>query len=274
MEGLIDITEQEFRRISELVYSRFGIHLTDKKKALVRGRLNSLIKELGFSSFSEYYNALISDKTGESLVPLIDRISTNHTYFFREKDHFDFLEKQILPEVPKDLRLWCAGCATGEEAYTLAMILMEEARRSGNYSLPAILATDISVAALNTASQGIYTSERIVQLPESYRNRYFKFLDKEQYQISGDLKRMILFKSLNLMDAGYPFKRKFHIVFCRNVMIYFDSPTKMELIKKIGKYMEEGGYLFIGHSESLGRDAPGFKYIRPAVYKRVTEPGI
>lgn len=272
MEGLIEITEKEFRRISELVYSRFGIHLTDKKKALVRGRLNSLIKGLGFSSFGEYYDALISDKTGDSLIPLIDKISTNHTYFFREKDHFDFLKKQVLPEVPRDLRLWCAGCATGEEAYTLAMLLREESWGSENFKLPVILATDISLAALNTAFKGIYTAERIMQLPESYRNRCFKPLGGDQYQISRDLRRMILFKRLNLMDAAYPFKRKFHIVFCRNVMIYFDTNTKTELIKKIGRYMEEDGYLFIGHSESLGRDTPGFKYLRPAVYKRIMEP--
>ncbi len=272
--GIIKLTDKEFRLISELVYERFGINLTDSKKALVRGRLNSLVRSLGFSSFGDYYESVIHDRTGDSLHFLIDRISTNHSYFFREMDHFVFIAERALPEICKKLkerasdgvRIWCAGCAAGEEAYTLAMVLTEFFGLEILKWDIGILATDISIAALQEAVEGIYPANRVEFAPAHYR-KYFKKLP-DSYAVIDKIKRMVLFKRLNLMREGFPFKERFHIIMCRNVMIYFDQETKKDLTAKFHRYIQEDGYLFIGHSESLGRETEEFRYVQPTVYKR------
>jgi chemotaxis protein methyltransferase CheR len=275
VEGLIQLRDEEFSLISGLVYERFGINLTDKKKALVRGRLNSLVKSQGFSSFEEYYASVVNDPTGGSLLSLIDRISTNHSYFFRETEHFEILTSKVLPEIMKkvqqqgsrELRLWCAGCAAGEEAYTLAMVLAEYFGSEAYRLDIRILATDISVSALQQAVEGAYSAHKLKFVPEQYR-KYFKKLDDDNYQVVESIKRMVLFKRLNLMREDFPFKKKFHTIFCRNVMIYFDQITRRGLIEKFQRYIYQDGYLFIGHSESLGRETGMFRYIQPTVYKR------
>lgn len=274
MEGLIDITDDEFKHISELVYEKFGIHLTEKKRVLVRGRLNKLLRQMGYSNFDTYYNAILHDPSGAGLLELVDKISTNHTYFYREKDHFDFLEKRVLPDIAgqldadhsKDLRVWCAGCATGEEAYTLAIVLAEFFGPHFFTDGPPILATDISRTALEKAMLGAYGKERIDQIPKGLLHKYFMPNEMGGYSVKDALKKMVLFKRLNFKREAFPFKKKFHTVFCRNVMIYFDQPTKETLVHKFGGVLAEGGYLFIGHSETLGRDNVNFQYVQPAVY--------
>ncbi|MFW5710681.1 MAG: CheR family methyltransferase [bacterium] len=274
MEGLIDITDDEFRHISQLVYEKFGIHLTEKKRVLVRGRLNKLLRQMGYNNFEEYYHAILEDPSGAGLLELVDRISTNHTYFYREKDHFDFLEKRVLPDIgrqldeqrSKDLRLWCAGCATGEEAYTLAIVLAEFFGPHYFSDGPPILATDISRTALEKAMLGAYGKERIDQIPKGLLHKYFVLNDMGGYSVKDELKKLVLFKRLNFKRETFPFRKKFHTVFCRNVMIYFDQPTKETLVNKFGGVLNEGGYLFIGHSETLGRDNMNFQYVQPAVY--------
>lgn len=277
INGLIDITDKEFKLISNLVYNKFGINLTEKKRSLVVGRLNKLIKGLGLKSFNDYYELVINDATNASLLSLIDRISTNHTFFYREKDHFEYLLNKALPDVvdsikkkgTKDLRIWCAGCATGEEAYTLAMIINEFI----GYQLydwdVGILATDISVTSLEKAQKGEYTVDRIHDLPISYLNKYLKKIDDGSYEVKNILRNILLFKRLNLMNEKFPFKGKFHIIFCRNVMIYFDKETKDNLINRLYEYMHDGGYLFVGHSESLDRKVCPLIYLQPAVYQKV-----
>ncbi len=274
MEGLIDITDDEFKHISQLVYEKFGIHLTEKKRVLVRGRLNKLLRQMGYKNFEEYYNAILEDPSGAGLLELVDRISTNHTYFYREKDHFDFLEKRVLPDIArqldeqgsKDLRLWCAGCATGEEAYTLAIVLAEFFGPQYFSDGPPILATDISRTALEKAMLGAYGKERLDQIPKGLLHKYFVLNDMGGYSVKDVLKKLVLFKRLNFKRETFPFRKKFHTVFCRNVMIYFDQPTKETLVNKFGGVLNEGGYLFIGHSETLGRDNMNFQYVQPAVY--------
>ena len=274
MEGLIDITDDEFKDISQLVYEKFGIHLTEKKRVLVRGRLNKLLRQMGYTNFEEYYNAILKDPSGAGLLELVDRISTNHTYFYREKDHFDFLEKRVLPDIARqldedrstDLRLWCAGCATGEEAYTLAIVLAEYFGPQFFTNGPPILATDISLTALEKAMLGAYGKERIDQIPKGLLQKYFALNEMGGYSVKDVLKKMVLFKRLNFKRETFPFRKQFHTVFCRNVMIYFDQPTKETLVNKFGGVLNEGGYLFIGHSETLGRDNSNFQYVQPAVY--------
>lgn len=275
--GLLEINDKEFQDISSLVYNRFGIHLTDKKVPLVKGRLNKLIREKGYTSFSQYYKAVIDDTSGVELLGLVDKISTNHTYFFREKDHFEAFRQTILPqtveELPgmdlKELRIWCAGCASGEEAYTLAIELLESARRENStLSGKVILATDISLTALESAAKGEYAAERVRGVSREYLSRYFDLTPAKTYLVKEKLRSLILFKRLNLMRESFPFKNKFHMIFCRNVMIYFDKPTKERLVKRFSEMLYPGGYLFIGHSESLGRDLPVFEYRQPALYRK------
>jgi chemotaxis protein methyltransferase CheR len=276
MEGLIDIKEEEFRQISQLVYQRFGINLTEKKKVLVRGRLNKLLHQSNYHDFESYYNAIINDSSGKKLLELVDKISTNHTFFFRENEHFDFLKTKVLPKVSEtlggkkshDLRLWCAGCATGEEAYTLAIVLSEYFGGGFFTDGPPILATDISLTALEKAALGAYAPERIETLPKAMLQKYFVPNSAGGFTVKDSLKNLIVYKRLNFMRESFPFKKRFHTIFCRNVMIYFDQPTKEDLVAKFARHLDEDGYFFIGHSESLGRNNPSFQYVQPAVYQK------
>ncbi len=274
-DGIVELSDKEFWLISDLVHERFGINLTDKKKALVRGRLNSLVKSQGFSTFEEYYKRIVDDTTGGGLLTLIDRISTNHSFFFREADHFDFLTTSALPEILQSLkehtrsntlRIWCAGSAAGEEPYTLAMVLTEFFGMDLVKWDVGILATDISVSALSQAAEGVYPAMRVEAVPAQYR-KYFTAAGPERCSVVDRIKKMVLFKKLNLMRESFPFKAKFNVIFCRNVMIYFDQETKRNLVDKFRSYMYEGGYLFIGHSETLGRETGTFRYIKPTVYR-------
>lgn len=270
------ITLREFKEISEMVYERFGINLTEAKRNLVNGRLLNAIRQKGCKNFSEYIEYIKSDKTGEALSEMINRISTNHTYFMRERAHFDYFKNVALPEAiacrkrknDLDLRIWSAGCSSGEEAYTLAILLQETLKSErGNWSA-GILATDISGKVLEAASNGVYPSERLEKLPPVLKNSYFEKKHKDAWQARPELKREVTFRRFNLMNKAFPFKRKFQIIFCRNVMIYFDNPTKKELVRRFYENTERGGYLFIGHSETLGRQECPYEYIMPAVYRK------
>jgi chemotaxis protein methyltransferase CheR len=269
----IDITEGEFRDLARLVYDRFGIHLTDKKRALVRGRLNKVLRARNLSSFRGYLDLVAQDGTGTVLMELVDRIATNHTYFFREPEHFAYLQEsglaRMTAERPAEVRLWCAGCATGEEAYTLAIVCREWAlahRFQGEFK---ILATDISVTALETAVKGEYSDDRVRLVPEPLRRKYLSATGPDLWSVAPLLRSMILFKRLNFMDGAYPFNNRFHAVFCRNVMIYFDRDTKNALVQRLIPYLLPGGPLFIGHSETLGRETFGLEYVKPSVYRKV-----
>ena len=197
MYGLLDISDKEFQDISRLVHSRFGINLTDKKVTLVKGRLNKLIRERGYTSFSQYYKAVMEDTTGAELLGLVDKISTNHTYFFRENDHFQVLRERILPEtlagIPggdlKELKIWCAGCSSGEEAYTLAIELLDFAR-SVNSGLDSriILATDISLTALEAAAKGEYVAERVRGVSREHLARHFVLTPAGTYRVKDNLR--------------------------------------------------------------------------------------
>lgn len=274
--NMIEINDIEFKKISQLVYDRFGINLTDKKKALVRGRLNKLILSLDFTTFSEYYNYVVDEKEGKRLLDMVDKISTNHSYFFRESDHFNYLSETVFPAIcssqrpgdGKQIRIWCAGCANGQEAYTLAIVVKEFFKENFNQWKPAILATDISISALENSISGFYTEEGISGIPDILRKKYFHLNKDGSGTAKKELKDMILFKRLNFMDGSFPFKNKFDIIFCRNVMIYFDNETKENLVNKFHRYMLDTSWLFIGHSETIGRTNSNFKYIKPSTYIR------
>lgn len=270
---MLRITTAEFVKLTKYIKDNYGINLPDEKRALVIGRLQHHLAGLGFYNFSQYYEYVVSDKTGLAATELINRITTNHTFFMREVDHFFYFRDKILPHLKatvrsKDLRIWSAGCSTGEEPYTLAMIIDEFFGEEKGWWDTKILATDISSRALERAKIGMYDNEGIAKLPSNWRLNYFQKIDSEMSKISEKIANEVIFRKFNLMDKVFPFKKKFHVIFCRNVMIYFDIPTKEELVRKFYNNLEDGGYLFIGHSESINRTTSRFKYVMPAVYRK------
>ncbi|MGA1867402.1 MAG: CheR family methyltransferase [bacterium] len=274
---LIEITDKEFTVMRNLIYDHFGINLTEQKRSLLVGRLQKQLRTLGFTTFKDYYRYLLSDTTGEALSTLINFISTNYTFFAREKTHFDYFTQTALPtmieEIKKQknrqLRIWCAGCSTGEEAYMLAILIFEYFGKEYGSWDAGILATDISARALEKAKAGIYLDEQMNSLPKKFKCTYFRNLGQGQWAACDKLKKEITFRRFNLMNKKFPFKRPFHIIFCRNVMIYFDQPTRDALMKNFHQFLGQSGYLFIGHSESLGRSQNLFKYIAPAIYRKI-----
>ncbi len=270
---MVEITKKEFQQLSDYIKTNYGIRLKEEKMTLVTGRLHKVLQQAGFSSFTEYFDHLVSDRTGGAVTTLVDRITTNHTYFMREPSHFYYFRDKVLPYLQdtvkeKDLRIWCAACSTGEEAYTLAMLLDEFFGRTKMWWDTKILATDISEQVLDTARRGVYSRERIEPLPFSWKTSYFKAYDAENSVLIDRIRNEVIYRKLNLMDSVFPFKKKLHTIFCRNVMIYFDNETKCRLVDKFYEHLEYGGYLFIGHSESLNRETTKFKYVLPSVYRK------
>jgi len=270
---MLTITRKEFNLLANFIHENYGIHLKEEKKILVLGRLQNLLERAGFTNFTDYIEYLVSDRTGGAVITLIDKITTNHTFFMREADHFSYFRDNVLPHLinttgNKDLRIWSAACSSGEEPYTLAMILDEFLGKEKIRWDAKVLATDISDKVLNIARAGIYAKNQIDPLPERWKKSYFKNYDSENLILIDAIKNEVIYRKLNLMDKIFPFKKKFHTIFCRNVMIYFDNDTKNELANKLYNQLEYGGYLFIGHSESLNREATKFKYVMPAIYRK------
>ena len=276
-QSWIEITNKEFEAIRKLVYDKLGINLTEEKRALVSGRLQKLLRKEKFNTFSDYYDCVLKDKSGHALSTLANTISTNHTFFYREKDHFDYFQKIVLPEIENqckleksnDIRIWSAGCSSGEEPYMLVILMMEYfGKNYGKYN-SGVLATDISEDALNKAIQGVYSDERINELPQYFKKKYFNKLPDGNWEISNTVRSEVIFRRFNLMNKQFPFKKQFHSIFCRNVMIYFDLPTRQELVDKFYKFVRPDGYLFIGHSETLQSLDSSFSYVSPAMYKKI-----
>ena len=267
------ITDIEFKKLAGYIKTNYGINLKEEKRTLVTSRLHTVLAENNFKNFTEYYEHIIADRTGGAVAALVNKITTNHTYFMRENAHFFYFRDTVLPYLKSaskdnDLRIWSAGCSSGEEPSTLAMIIDEFFGKEKMWWDTKILATDISGKALEKAKKGVYKHEQIATLPSYWKLTYFKKLDNENYILADKIRNEIIYRKFNLMDDAFPFRRKFHMIFCRNVMIYFDTKTKQELISKFYDLMEYGGYLFIGHSESLNRQETKFSYVMPAVYRK------
>lgn len=270
---MFTITEKEFRQLADYIKVNYGINLKEEKKALVTCRLQNVLIQAGYDNFTDYYKYILQDKSGEAVTTLVDKITTNHTFFMREAEHFNFFRDKVLPYLTKtvkdrDLRIWCAACSTGEESYTLAMLLDEFFGLDKKLWDTKILATDISENVLCTAKKAVYSNEKIASLPAYVRLNYFKKYDNDNFVLIDRIKNEVIYRKFNLMDGVFPFKKKFHTIFCRNVMIYFDNETKIRLVNKLYDSLECGGYLFIGHSESISRENTKFKYIMPAVYRK------
>jgi Methylase of chemotaxis methyl-accepting proteins len=270
---VIGITQEEFSRLADYIKANYGIYLKDEKKALVVGRLQNILIEKNCKSFSEYYNYIMSDKSGQAAVTMMNKITTNHTFFMREPVHFEYFRDSVLPFwahnlKDRDLRVWSAGCSSGEEPYTLSMIIDEYFGKEKSLWDARVLATDISEKALEKAKNGIYANKDVAALPYGWKLNYFTALDNANSVLSNRIKQEVIFRKFNLMTPLFPFRKKFHVIFCRNVMIYFNEETRQELVNKFYDATESGGYLFIGHSESLNREATKYQYLMPAVYRK------
>lgn len=267
------IDDSEFYKLVDYMKQRYGIDLT-YKKTLVCGRLSNELATQGFWNFSQYFDHVMSDPTGNAGITLVNKLTTNHTYFAREKEHFDFFRDKILPELVqkeaagKDLRIWSAGCSSGEEPYTLAMVINAYFGANKESWDTKILATDISTAVLDKAQKAVYQNEQLASLPRNWRLQYFLPKTPESSIVKTQIQQEVIFRRFNLMSEIFPFKKKFHVIFCRNVMIYFDHHTRQQLIHKFFEHTESGGYLFVGLSESLDRDGIRYKYIMPSVYRK------
>lgn len=266
------ITEQEFHRIVVFVKQKYGIDLTGKQ-VLVNGRMENYLLRNGYSGYDEYMAKVEKNPKGEEARNLINVLTTNHTYFMREFEHMDYLKQIILPQIKmkeaakKDIRIWSAASSTGEEPYTIAMVLKDYFGLDHKLWDTRVLATDLSTRVLEVAQRGKYLKEQIDPLPESWKRHYFKRVSSLEYQATPELKKEVLFRQFNLMNP-FPFRKKFHVVFMRNVMIYFDDATKQALLKKVYDYMEPGGYLFVGTTESIDRKGNKFQYVKPSIYRK------
>lgn len=270
------LTDREFSLFSRLVYEKAGINLHEGKKELVRSRLARRLRAKKINRFKEYYKYVLADDTGEEIIHMLDAISTNLTSFFREPKHFSYLEKTVLPELlgtqknrKKQLSVWSAGCSSGEEPYTLSICLHEFVDAHIDFSF-SIFATDISTKVLASAANGVYHASHVQTIPQNILRKYFqRGRDKWEghFRVKPFVRKTIDFKRLNLMEP-FPFNNKFQIIFCRNVMIYFDKGVQSKLVNKYYDCLEPGGYLFIGHSESLMGTDHRFKYVQPTIYQK------
>lgn len=266
------LSESEFQHIVQYVKNRYGINLS-QKRVLISGRLENYLLRQGFQSYSEYLHQVEQDPHGEEAANLINVLTTNHTYFMRESIHFDYLQRYVLPWIKekeknkKDVRIWSAASSTGEEPYTIEMILNDFFSLDNDWNTQ-LLATDIATSVLQKAQTGRYLKEQLDPLPEQWKRRYFHSVGPEEYQVNTELRKQIVFRKFNLMEE-IPFRGLFHVVFLRNVMIYFEEDTKAKLLERIYSHLENGGYLFIGTTESIDKSATRFQYVQPSVYRKV-----
>ncbi len=266
-----ELTDADFARFSALIHERSGIYLHGDKKTLLRTRLLKRMRKLNLTRFRDYYERVVNDRNGEEMDAMLDAISTNVTSFFREKQHFDFLAR-VLPELADNdrgyLNIWSAACSSGEEPYTLAMTVAEtlpDWRRLG----VRILATDIAESVLAKAAAGMYPRNRLEGVPPQLLPKYFsRNAGSDTVQVSQELRYMIRFRHFNLNQDHWPFSKCFGVIFCRNVMIYFNRETQEQLIGRFARVMCPGGYLMVGHSESLTGIKHPLTYADATIYRK------
>jgi chemotaxis protein methyltransferase CheR len=266
------LTDKEFEQFQALIYQQVGIKLEYPKRTLLVSRLSKRLRELELETFQAYYDCVSRKGGEEELTRLLDLISTNKTEFFREPFHFEFLREQVLPEVQgrKILRVWSSASSSGEEPYSIAMSLRDALPDISRWDIK-ILASDISTRVLAKAASGMYEEDRVSQLPKDLVHRHFlcgKGPQAGKLKVCSDVAKLVAFRRINLMDPTFPIRSPVDVIFCRNVMIYFDRPTQTRLIDKFFRYLRPGGYLFIGHSESLQWIDHHFTYLRPTIYQK------
>ena len=263
------ISDADFRRLSNFVQSNYGIDLSQKRQ-LITGRLSVTIKQLGYKSFADFVDHLLKTRDEKEVTLLLNKLTTNYTFFMREQDHLDYFRNYIIPEIvrrhekDKSLAIWSAGCSSGEEPYNISMYLFDYLGAQASQWDTRILATDISAQALNTARQGIY--ELPDTIPAEWKRKYFTDLKNGRHEGIPAIKNNVIFQTFNLMDP-IRFRRKFDVIFCRNVMIYFDQPTKDALVQRFYDATNPGGYLLISYSENLSPGTP-YRRLAPATFQK------
>jgi chemotaxis protein methyltransferase CheR len=272
------ISASDYSRLRDLIYREAGIALGPSRKAMLEGRVRRRLKALAIDSYEDYCGYLFSDRgLREELIHFVDVVTTNKTDFFREPRHFEFLRSKVLPERVqfgagrRPLLGWSAGCSTGEEPYTIAIVLSEYESAHPGFSF-RILATDISTAVLNKAVRGIYSTEAVQAVPQILRTRYFmrgREPGTARARVVPELRGLVEFRRLNFMDSDYGISEEVDFIFCRNVIIYFDRPTQQEILEKLAKCLLPGGYLFMGHAETLHEMDLPLQQVAPALYRRV-----
>lgn len=271
------LSDQDFLRLSRFIYSNYGIKMPDSKRNMLQARLQRRLRARQMESFKDYCDLLFSGADGlEETIHMIDVVSTNKTDFFRESNHFEFMRavaiQDLTSRIREPLKIWSAGCSSGEEAYTIAMVL-KELERTHRYLDFSILGTDISLSILKRAANAIYTEERIAGIPMDLKRKYFlKSRDeaRKEVRIIPALRNKTRFLRLNFMDPSYDqVPKDFDIIFCRNVLIYFDKPTQEQVISKLCRHLKPGGYFFLGHSETIMEMQVPLKQLRPTVYQKV-----
>ncbi|MEG2022105.1 MAG: protein-glutamate O-methyltransferase CheR, partial [Oscillospiraceae bacterium] len=269
--SLLKLTDHEFHDLIAFVHKNYGIDLS-KKRILIEGRMSNILTTLGFTTFRQYLDFLFADKTGNEVTTLVNKLTTNYTYFMRETEHFDFLTSKVLPYFERSrpgkvLYLWSAGCSSGQEPYTMAMAIDSYFGNRKKDWNTQILASDISMNVLEKAKRAIYTEDEIKDISPEWRAKYFTDMKNGNFEVVERIRKEVVFKVINLMEP-FHFKHNFDLIFCRNVMIYFDTPTKNKLVEKYYDCTADTGFLFIGHSESVAKDSTRYSYIQPAIYQK------
>jgi chemotaxis protein methyltransferase CheR len=269
-----ELTEKDFEVFSKFIYAEYGIKMPPIKRIMLQGRLLKRIRELGMKSYSAYKEYFFSKEGQEKeLLHFLNVVTTNKTDFFREPVHFIFLNEQVLPQHIENngnqvLKIWSAGCSSGEEPYTISVVLNEFTRLHPLFKF-SILGTDISTQMLEKAAKGVYQANKVEAIPLELKKRYFlksKDVHNQTVRVHPQLQKSLTLNYLNLMDSVYGIKETFDVIYCRNVLIYFDRATQEKVINKLCQHLKKGGYFFIGHSESLsGMDLP-LKHIKPTIF--------
>jgi len=265
------LRDSDFRKLVDIVTTRTGIVINDKKRAFVHGRLGRRLRALGLSDFGQYCDFLDSEAGEAEQAMLVNAVTTNHTSFFREPHHFQYLGKTVLPAIAAGgpdgrLRIWSAGCSSGEEPYTIAMILCGHAA-TARWDRK-ILATDLDTSVIAHARAGLYDADRVRSIPDIFRKRHVTLGSDGQGQMDEKLRALISFAPLNLLEP-WPMRGPFDVIFCRNVVIYFDKPTQARLFSRYADLLRSDGWLFVGHSENLLKLTDRFRLVGSTIYQRI-----
>lgn len=270
MEHQFALRDGDFRKITRLVFETAGIVISDRKRAFIQSRLGRRLRVLGLPDFAAYCRVLETPEGDTERRNLINAITTNHTSFFREAHHFDYLAKTVMPELTRRdqqrVRIWSAGCSTGEEPYSIAMTLKSESGWLAGRDC-RVLATDLDTNVVEHAARGVYEAQRIESVPVNLRRRFVEPIGEGRVAVSDDLKPLISFGCLNLLEP-WPMKGPFDVIFCRNVVIYFDKDTQRKLFDRYADMLDEKGWLFVGHSESLMGVTDRFDLVGRTIYRR------
>lgn len=277
--GSPTLSSSEFKRLASFIESELGIRMPETKRIMLESRLQKRLRRFGFDNYKQYVDFVFSDEGRESeLINMIDAVTTNKTDFFREAEHFDYLVGKIVPAaegrdgagITRPFAVWSAGCSTGEEPYTIAMVLEERRALDPRFSY-RIFASDLSTQVLDKAKEAVYEDSKVAVVPMSFKKKYMlrsKDKDKGLVRIKPELRARISFARINFMDDSYPVSETFDVVFCRNVIIYFERPIQEAILKKLCKHIRPGGWLILGHSETLTGMSMPLRGVAPTVYER------